>query len=199
VREPGTTVIHSPIGAVAMAITLILLVNLPLILTLPNVGLSARTFTPTWLVLSALAASLGASVRWRHVRIVGGLAGAAAAFAALSLMLSVSVRLRTASFDRSAASWIAERTADGDVVAVCDVPRTVVEPAPVGSFHLHPLHARDSSWIQYHTGRVVEVRRSGERYWGSRCPQLGGADLVISFPSMLRAVMDPALRDRGTP
>jgi hypothetical protein len=198
-RERRTAVIRRPVAAVAMAIALIFLVNLPLILTRPNVGLSARTFTPTWLVLSGLAASVGASVRWRHVRTLGAVAGAAAAFAVLSLMLSASVRLRTAVFDRSAASWIAERTVDGDVVAVCDVPRTVVEPAPVGSFHLHPLHARDSSWIQYHTGRVVEVRRSGERYWGSRCPQLRGADLVISFPDMLRAVMDPAPRDRGTP
>jgi hypothetical protein len=175
-------------AVLVMPAGLILLVNLPLILTQPNVGLSARTFTPTWLVLSALCSSAGASIRWSRRRLLGALAGAFAAFAVLSLVLSVVVRLRTTAFDRAAASWIAERTDDGDVVAVCDVPRTVIEPAPVGSFHLHSLHPQDSSWIQYHTGRVVEVRRSGERYWGSRCPRLEDADLVVSFPELMRAV-----------
>lgn len=187
-RRDGAVRAHPSFAVVAMAAALVLLVNLPLILTLPNVGLSARTFTPTWLVLSALAATAGASVRWRRPRVLGAAAGAIAAFAVLSLVFSVSVRLRTAAFDRAAASWIAERTQDGDLVAFCDVPRTVVEPAPVGSFHLHSLHFLDSSWIQYHTGRVVTVRRSGERYWGSRCPRLEGADLVVSFPEMMRAV-----------
>ena len=165
---------------------LVVLVNLPLIVT--EVGYSARTFTPTWLVLSAAAAILGARVVWRRVRLVGALAGTFAALALLSLALSASVRVRTDRFDEAAARWIAERTENGDVVAVCDVGRTVVEPAPLGSFHLHALHDSSGDWIEYHTGRIVEVRRSGERYWGSRCPDLTGADLVIDFPDLVQAV-----------
>ncbi|HZB00696.1 MAG TPA: hypothetical protein VE800_01130 [Actinomycetota bacterium] len=183
---------------VAIPVALIFLINLPLLLTLPNVGLSARTFTPTWLVVSALVARVGASVRWQRVRLLGAVAGTLAAFAVMSLLLSVSVRLRTAEFDRAAAGWIAARTVDGDVVAVCDVPRTVVEPAPVGSFHLHALHSEESSWVQYHTGRIVEVRRSGERYWGAPCPLLDGADLIVSFPDLLRDVTSLRVH-RGTP
>jgi hypothetical protein len=165
---------------------LVLLVNLPLIVT--EVGYSARTFTPTWLVLAAASAIIGAHVAWRRFRLVGALAGTFAAFALLSLGLSVWVRISTGRFDEAAAHWIAERTQDGDIVAVCDVGRTVVEPAPLGAFHLHAFHSTLGDWIQYHTGRVVDVRRSGERYWGSRCPDLTGADLVIDFPELVEAV-----------
>lgn len=165
---------------------LVVLVNLPLIVT--EVGYSARTFTPTWLVLSAASAMIGARVGWRRFRLIGALAGTFAAFALLSLGLSVWVRITTDRFDQAAAHWIAERTQDGDIVAVCDVERTVVEPAPLGAFHLHAFHSTLGDWIQYHTGRVVDVRRSGERYWGSRCPDLTGADLVIDFPELVEAV-----------
>jgi len=168
----------------------LLLVNLPLIVT--QVGYSARTFTPTWLVLSAAVAGGAAQVHWRRVRLLGVLGGTFAAFALLSLALSVSVRVRTDKFDRAAAQWIANRTHDGSVVAVCDVERTAVNPAPLGAFHLHAFHSTWGAWIEYHTGRVVEIRRSGERYWGSRCPDLGGADLVISFPELVTE-----LRQRG--
>ena len=169
----------------AMTAALVVLTNIPLIVTQP-VGLSARTFTPTWLVLCGVGALVGARVRWRNLRVVGVVAGTFVAYAVLSLALSTSVRVRTAAFDREAAQWLAARTDDGDVVAVCEVPRVVVDPAPVGSFHLHALHFEDGSWIQYHSGRVVEVRRGGEVYWGARCPNLEDADLVISFSQLLR-------------
>jgi hypothetical protein len=168
---------------------LVLLVNLPLIVT--EVGYSARTFTPTWLVLSATAAVGGAHVRWERARLLGALAGTAAAFAVLSLALSASVRVRTAEFDRAAAQWIADRVPDGAVVAVCDVKRTVVMPAPFGAFHLHEFHTQWPTWIQYYAGRRVEIRRSGLPYWGSRCPDLDGADLVIEFPRLVRELTDP--------
>jgi hypothetical protein len=170
----------------AATAALVVLVNLPLIVT--EVGYSARTFTPTWLVLSSVAAIAGARVAWRRSRLVGALAGTFAAVALLSLALSVSVRVRTDRFDEAAASWIADRTEDGDIVAVCDVGRTVVEPAPLGAFHLHALHSASGEWIEFFTGRVVDVRRSGERYWGARCPDLDGADLVIRFPELVQAV-----------
>jgi hypothetical protein len=168
---------------------LIVLVNLPLIVT--EVGYSARTFTPTWLVLSGAFAVAGASIAWRRVRAFGALAGTFAAFAILSLALSVFVRVRTDKFNRAAAEWIAARTVDGSIVAVCDVDRTVVNPAPLGAFHLHELHSEWSSWIEYHTGRRVQIRRSGQRYWGARCPDLRGARLVISFPRLVRDLSPP--------
>src|SRR4029450_4638801 len=77
------------------------------------------------------------------------------------------------------------------MVAVCDVDRTVVNPAPLGAFHLHELHSEWSSWIEYHIGRRVQIRRSGQRYWGTRCPDLRGARLVISFPRLVRDLSPP--------
>jgi hypothetical protein len=170
----------------AAAGLLLVLINLPLIVT--EVGYSARTFTPTWLALSGAIPWMAARVRWRRLRIVGVIAGTFAGFAILSLTFSVFVRLRTDTFNRAAAQWIADRTQNGSVVAVCDVARTVVDPAPLGAFHLHELHSIWPHWIEYHTGRVVEIRRSSERYWGSRCPDLTGADLVIQFPELTAAL-----------
>ena len=72
-----------------------------------------------------------------------------------------------------------------------NVTRTVVEPAPLGAFHLHEFHTEWPTWIQYYTGRRVEIRRSGLPYWGSRCPDLDGADLVIEFPQLVRELTDP--------
>ena len=177
-EDPGITLR----GIVAVG-AMILLVNLPLIVT--EVGYSARTFTPTWLVLAGAAAVAGSRVRWRRLHLLGAIAGCFAAVALLSLALSVSVRIRSADFDRAAARWISDRTRDGDVVAVCDVARTVVDPAPLGAFHLHALHSTSGDWIEYETGRVVEIRRSGERYWGARCPDLQGADLIVRFPALV--------------
>lgn len=168
---------------------LIALVNLPLIVT--DVGYSARTFSPTWLVLSAASAYLGARVRWRRARLLGVVSGVAASFAVLSLALSVSVRVRTDEFNRAAARWIADRTRDGAVVAVCDVERTAVTPAPLGSFHLHAFHSESGDWIEHLSGRRVTVRRSGERYWGARCPDLSDADLVIRFPELVAELVSP--------
>jgi hypothetical protein len=186
-NETGPRISLRGVLAVGM---LIFLVNLPLIVT--EVGYSARTFTPTWLVLAGAAGVAGSRVRWRRVGLLGALAGAAAAVALLSLALSVSVRTRTADFDRAAARWIAARTRDGDVVAVCDVGRTATEPAPLGAFHLHPIHSTSGDWIEYSTGRVVEVRRSGERYWGARCPDLAGADLIVRFPALVEELLGTA-------
>jgi hypothetical protein len=168
---------------------LVILVNLPLIVT--EVGYSARTFTPTWLVLSTAAAAGGARIDWKRTRLLGILGGVFAAFAVLSLALSVSVRVRTAEFDRAAAWWIADRVPNDAVVAVCNVQRTVVEPAPLGAFHLHEFQTQWPSWIQYYTERRVKIRRSGLKYWGSRCPDLQGADLVIDFPRLVRELTGP--------
>jgi hypothetical protein len=172
--------------SVLTVVALLVLVNLPLITT--DVGYSPRTFTPTWLVLAGTLAIAASRVPWRRIRLLGATAGTFAAFAVLSLALSVSVRVRTVAFDEAAARWIADRTDDGDIVAVCDVERTVVAPAPSGSFHLHALHHPSKEWIQYDTGRVVTVRRSGEELWGTRCPDVRGADVIVTFPELVREV-----------
>jgi hypothetical protein len=171
------------VRAVLAFVVLLGLVNLPLVVT--EVGYSGRTFTPTWVLLCAAVAMAGPHVPWRRARLAGALAGTFTAFALLSIALSVTVRVRTDTFNRAAAQWVAERTSDGDVIALCDVGRTVVDPAPLGAFHLHAFHSTWGAWIEFHTGRRVTVRRSGERYWGAQCPDLEGADLVISFPQLV--------------
>jgi hypothetical protein len=163
----------------ASAAALLLLVNLPLIVT--EVGYSPRTFTPTWLVLAGLLATGGSCLPAQRYRLAGLAAGTFAAFAVLSLALSAWVRVETVAFNRAALGWIAEQTEDGAVVAICNVERTVVEPAPSGAFHLHAFHSENGNALLFHTGRRGQFRRSGERYWGSPCPDLEGADLVVDF------------------
>lgn len=157
------------------------LVNVPLLVT--EVGQSARTFTPTWLVLAAVAAVLGSRLPAARHRLAGLLAGTFVAFAVLSLALSAWVRVATTEFNETALEWIAEHTADGDVVAVCGIERTAVTPAPAGAFHLHTFHSRYGGALEYHTGRIAEFRQGGE-YWPAHCPDLSDADLVVDFSGL---------------
>jgi hypothetical protein len=174
----------------AATAALIALVNVPLIVTLPR-GHTPRTFTPTWLILAALVPVAASRVRWRRARVVGAAGGLFATAALLSLALSTSVRLETAEFNQAATRYLARRVADGGVVAVCDVPRTVVTPAPVGSFALHEFAydwaAEDA--MRYYAGRDAEVRLGGP-LWGTRCPGPDGADLVVSFDELRRAAAE---------
>jgi hypothetical protein len=112
--------------------------------------------------------------------------GLFAAGAVLSLIFSVSVRLRSADFTAHAASVIAARTADGDRVAVCGVQRTVVEPAPRGAFAVHEFiyeWAAERA-LQYYTGRRTTIYLSGE-LWNRPCPPVPDVDIVISFDELL--------------
>jgi hypothetical protein len=181
------------LGWGAATAALIALVNVPLITTLPR-GHTPRTFTPTWLILAALLPVVASRVRWRRARVAGAAGGLFAAAALLSLALSASVRLETGEFNQAATRYLARRVPNGGVVAVCDVPRTVVTPAPVGSFALHEFAydwaAEDA--MRYHAGRDAEVRLGGP-LWGTRCPDPGGADLVVSFDELRRAAAE------GTP
>ena len=117
-------------------IAIIVLANVVVVLAVPQQG-SPRVFAPTWLVLAVAAGAGGASVRWRRPRLLGTIGGLFAAGAVLSLMLSVSVRLRSADFTARAAAVVAARVPDGGRVAVCHVRRTVVQPAPRGAFAVH--------------------------------------------------------------
>jgi hypothetical protein len=170
-----------------LIVALIVLVNLPLILLVPRQG-SPRTFTPTWLVLVAAAAAGGSRVRWRRPRALGVALGLFVGGAVLSLALSVSVRVRTADFSEGAVRTLAGRVPDGGVIAVCDVPRTVVTPAPRGSFAVHELiydwAARDA--LYFYTGRQAVFRLAGP-LWGTPCPDTAEADVVVRFEELRRA------------
>jgi hypothetical protein len=146
----------------ALLALLLLLVNVPLLTTLPHPD-SPRTFTPTWLLLAALAALAGSRVRWRRPRLAAGVAGLLATGMLLSLALSVWVRLETADFNEASSRWLAEHVPEGGVAAVCEVPRTVVTPAPNGAFSLHELHepTSEEATVLYYTGRNLKIRRVG--------------------------------------
>jgi hypothetical protein len=128
-------------------------------------------------------------VRWRRPQLLGTALGLFVGGAVLSLALSVSVRVHTADFNEAAVRLLAERIPDGGVVAVCDVPRTAVTPAPRGAFAVHELiydwAAREA--LYYYTGRNAQFRLAGP-LWGTRCPELAGADLVVRFEELRRTV-----------
>jgi hypothetical protein len=176
--------------SVCAVVALVVLVNLPLIVTAPR-GYTPRTFTPTWLLLSAVLAVSAAHARWRPGRLAGAVAGGLAALAVLSLALSVSVRVRTADFTEASSQWLARQIPDGGSVEVCDVPRTVVTPAPLGAFALHELHwtwaTQDA--VRYYTGRDLQVRRSG-KYWPGPCPSSPPADVTIDFAQLQHAAAE---------
>jgi hypothetical protein len=167
-------------------LALLVLINLPLAVQVPRQG-SPRTFTPTWLVLAAVAAAAGSRVRWRRPRLLGMALGLFVGGAVLSVALSVSVRVHTADFNETAVRILARRVPDGGVVAVCDIPRTVVTPAPRGAFAVHEFiydwAARDA--LYYYTGRNAQFRLGGS-LWESRCPELVGADVVVRFEELQR-------------
>jgi hypothetical protein len=174
-------------GFVAV-IAIIVLTNIVVIFSVPQQG-SPRVFTPTWLVLAVAVGAGGASVRWRSPRLLGTIGGLFAAGAVLSLMLSVSVRIRTADFTARAARVVAARIPDGGSVAICHVRRTVVEPAPRGAFAVHEFiyeWAAERA-LQYYTGRHATIYLSGE-LWDRPCPPVRGVDAVIDFDELLAGV-----------
>ena len=163
----------------------IVLANVVVVFAVPQQG-SPRVFAPTWLVLAVAAGAGGAAVRWRRTRLLGAAGGLFAAGVLLSLMLSVSVRLRSADFTVRAAGLVAARTADGGRVAVCGVRRTVVQPAPRGAFAVHEFiyeWAAERA-LQYYTGRHATIVLSGE-LWNRPCPSIPDVDAVISFDELL--------------
>lgn len=167
---------------------LAMLVNLPEIATVPR-GVSGRIFAPTWLLLAAAFPLIAHKTRLPRIRWLWVGSGIFAAGAMLSLALSVEVRLRTADFTRASSDYIAARmNRSGELVAVCDVRRTVVSPAPVGSFAIHEFIYDWSAQyaLKYHTGRNASFVLGGP-LWGTECPDLAGVGLVVHF-ERLRAV-----------
>lgn len=164
----------------AAAFLLLLLVNTPMLTIVPHPD-SPRTFTPTWLVVSALAAVAGSRMRWRRPQLAGGTAGILAAGALLSLALSVGVRVRTADFTEASSLWLAEHVSDGGAVLICDVPRTAVTPAPAGDFAVHELIHPWSAQaaIRYYTGDEIAIQRA----WSGPCSD-PDVDLTVSFDDL---------------
>jgi hypothetical protein len=170
-------------GAMAVA-ALVVLTNVIVVLAVPQQG-SPRVFTPTWLVLAMGAAAGAGSVKWRHPRLVGAAGGLFAAGAVLSLAFSVSVRLRSADFVERAASIVAARVPEGATVAVCDVRRTAVQPAPRGAFAVHEFvydWAAEAALL-YYAERHATVHLAGE-LWEEQCPPRSSVDAVIDFDEL---------------
>jgi hypothetical protein len=129
-RPIGTRYLVHGLTAIA---AIVVLANVVVILAvLPQQG-SPRVFAPTWLVLAIGGAWAGAYTNWRRPHALGVCTAIFAAGAVLSLALSASVRLRSADFTARATRLIAARIPNDGRVAICEVPRTVVEPAPRGA------------------------------------------------------------------
>jgi hypothetical protein len=166
---------------------IVVLANVVVVLAVPQQG-SPRVFAPTWLVLAVGGAWVGACTDWRRPRALGLCIAVFAAGAVLSLALSASVRLRSADFTARATRLIAARIPDGGRVAVCQVRRTVVEPAPRGAYAVHEFI---EDWaaeraLQYYTGRHATVYLAGD-LWARPCPAANGVDAVIRFDELLAA------------
>jgi hypothetical protein len=171
-------------GATFVA-ALIALANAVVVLAVPHQG-SPRVFAPTWLILSLAAAAAASAARWRGPRIVGAAAGIFGAGAVLSLALSVSVRLRNADFAERAAALIAARVPEHGRIAVCQVRRSVVEPAPRGAFAVHELiydWAAERALL-YYTQRHATFVLAGEM-WNTPCPAVPDVDVVIGFDELM--------------
>jgi hypothetical protein len=155
------------------------------VLAVPQQG-SPRVFAPTWLVLAIGLAWAGASTKWHRPRALGLCAVVFAAGAVLSLAFSASVRLRSGDFTARATRVIAARIPEGGRVAVCEVPRTVVQPAPRGAYAVHEFLEDWSAEraLQYYTGRHATVILAGS-LWNRPCPPVQNVDAVIRFDELL--------------
>lgn len=173
-------------GLTAFA-AIVALANVVVVLAVPQQG-SPRVFAPTWLVLAIGGAWAGACTDWRRPKVLGVCSAVFAAGAMLSLALSASVRLRSADFTARATRVVAARVPEGGRVAVCQVRRTVVEPAPRGAYAVHEFvydWAAERA-LQYYTGRHATIYLAGD-LWDNPCPPSKDVDAVIRFDELLAA------------
>jgi hypothetical protein len=181
--ESPSTVRSWNIRSLLAVLLLIVLVNVPVLLSQPRQG-SPRVFTPTWLLLCAVAGLWLGRVSWRHRKVVGAVSGLYLSGAVLSLALSSWVRVETAVVVENVANEVADRTTDGDLVTLCEVPRAVVSSAPRGAFavqdYLYDWAAEDA--LRYYSGRRATFRvhpATGDEI----CP-VGDASLVVPFDAL---------------
>ena len=171
--------------AAILVVALIALTNVVVVVAVPQQG-SPRVFAPTWLILAMAAAAAASSITWHRPRLIGAAGGVFAAGAVLSLAFSVSVRLRSADFTERAAAMVAARVPERGRVAVCQVRRTVVEPAPRGAFAVHEFiydWAAERALL-YYTGRHATILSVGGVV-GPPCPAVPDVDAVIGFDELL--------------
>jgi hypothetical protein len=179
---PPSARFRNPRLLIAFAL-LIALANAPVVLSQPRQG-SPRVFTPTWLLLAALAGLWLASWAGRGRQALAALAGLYLSGAALSLALSSWVRVETADVVEQVAHEIAARTTDGDLVTLCEVPRAVVAPAPRGAYavqdYVYDWAAADA--LRYYTSRraTFRIQQAGS---AQGCPA-GGAALAVPFDEL---------------
>jgi hypothetical protein len=174
--------------AAILVVAVIALTNVIVVVAVPHQG-SPRVFAPTWLILAMAAAAAASSITWHRLHLIGTAGGVFAAGAVLSLALSVSVRLRSADFTERAAAMVAARVPERGRVAICQVRRTVFEPAPRGAFAVHEFiydWAAERSLL-YYTGRHATILLSGEM-WNTPCPVVPDVDVVIGFDELLAGV-----------
>ena len=182
--ELPSTVRSWNIRSLMAVVSLIVLVNVPVLLSQPRQG-SPRIFAPTWLVLAAVAGLWLGRARWGGGRrVTGAVVGLYLSGAVLSLALSAWVRVETADVVEHVSREIAERTTDGDLVTLCEVPRAAAVPAPRGAFtvqdYLYDWAAEDA--LRYYTGRRATFRihqANGDQ----GCPD-GDAALVVPFDAL---------------
>jgi hypothetical protein len=173
-------------GLAAFA-AIVALANIVVVLAVPQQG-SPRVFAPTWLVLAIGGAWAGACTDWRRPKVLGVCSAVFAAGAVMSLALSADVRLRSADFSARATRVVAARVPEGGRVAVCQVRRTVMEPAPRGAYAVHEFvydWAAERA-LQYYTGRHATIYLAGD-LWDSPCPPAKDVDAVIPFDELLAA------------
>lgn len=167
-----------------LLLALVSLLHLPMQSTVPRVE-SPRAFTPSWLALAAFGAWAASRVRWRRPRPLGALGLVIAALCLQTLAFQAVTRAATARIEAQVGVAIADRTADGDRLALCDVPVTVVEPAlrwVSYSQHAYLTEHVTRHAIRYHSGRrldAVAIRTDG-------CPEpAGAADVIIGFDGLV--------------
>jgi hypothetical protein len=108
-------------------------------------------------------------------------AGVVAVGALLTMAFTVSVRLETIAVNVAATERLGELVADGDAVALCDVPPRVVSPAPAGALTLHDLFFDWSveNALRYRTGTDVTASVATP----AGCPD-GAHDVVVDFDDL---------------
>jgi hypothetical protein len=168
------------------AAVLIALANIPVLFSVQQQG-SPRVFGPTWLILAAILPMVLGGRSWSSNRLLWAGGGLFVAGALLSLVLSVSVRVRSADFVEYATDRIARDVPEQADVALCGVRRTVVDPAPRGAFAIHEFvydwAARDA--LRYYTGHRANFRLAGE-LWQHPCPGGDEVDRRFDFDRLIQ-------------
>ena len=163
--------------------------NVPVLASIPLQG-SPRVFAPTWLILAGAVGALGWRLPLRLPmtgrRLVAAGIGTAAVGAALSIALSVNVRLLSADAVEDAAHALAAATEDSATIAVCDVDRTVTSPAPRGAFATHELiyEWAAAAALEYYSGRQATFDLAGP-LWDAPCPDPDDVNVHVGFDALI--------------